>query len=302
MPNTLRILTMGDSVTWGQGLLATEKLDYRVQQALMPGVPGGVSLESLAHSGAVIGANGAIGSPQPGEVPEARLSVIEQSDGYANSPEAIDLIIINGGINDVGVATILNPAALIPSLAQRIVSACHDGMLQLLNKVSAKFIKPTCRIVVIGYYPILSADSDPLGVIKLLSLFGIAIPQFLDNEIDFINPVLARCSQFFIESASELARAVTDAGDPRITFVPSGYTDANAVFASAPLLWGLDLTEDLGPQDPVAMARQPLCDSAYPGALNVLQRELCYRASAGHPNVQGAMQLSKQVLKAVLHT
>ena len=86
MPNTLRILTMGDSVTWGQGLLATEKLDYRVQQALMPGVPGGVSLESLAHSGAVIGANGAIGSPQPGEVPEARLSVIEQSDGYANSP------------------------------------------------------------------------------------------------------------------------------------------------------------------------------------------------------------------------
>ena len=299
MSNNLRMLSMGDSVIWGQGLLATEKLDYLVQQTLIPRYAGGVSLESLAHSGAVIGANGAMGTPQPGEVPEARLSVIEQSDSYANSPQTIDLIILNGGINDVGVATILNPAALIPSLAQRIVSACHDGMLQLLKKVSDKFAKPTCRIVVTGYYPMLSADSDPLGVTKLLSLFGIAVPQFLAYDVDFINPVLARCKQFFAESTSELARAVTDAGDARIKFVPSGYTDANAVFAPDALLWGLDLTDELSPQDPVAATRRPFCDSAYPGELNVLQRELCYRASAGHPNVEGAAQFSKRILTAL---
>jgi hypothetical protein len=206
---------------------------------------------------------------------------------------------MNGGINDVGVETILNPAALIPSISQRISSACHDGMLQLLKNISARFSKPTCRILVIGYYPILSADSDTFGVIKLLSLFGIAVPPFLDKDIDFINPILARCEQFFAESTTALARAVEDAGDARISFVPSGYTDSNAVFASSSLLWGLDLTDDLNPQDPVAATRRPLCNAAWPEPVEVMHRELCYRASAGHPNVQGAIQFSQQILNTL---
>jgi hypothetical protein len=46
----------------------------------------------------------------------------------------------------------------------------------------------------------------------------------------------------------------------------------------------------------VAAARRPLCDAAYPDPLQVLDRGICYRASAGHPNVQGAVQFSKQIL------
>jgi lysophospholipase L1-like esterase len=299
MPDKLRILTLGDSVTWGQGLLEPQKLDFLVQQALTHDHPEGVELERCAHSGAVIGANGASGTPQPGEVPVDRPTVIEQSDAYANSPATIDLVLLNGGINDVGVETILNPAALIPSLSRRISSACYDGMLQLLKNISAKFSKPTCGILVIGYYPILSADSDPFGVIKLLSLFGIAVPPFLDKDIDFINPILARCEQFFAESTTALARAVRDSGDARISFVPSGYTGSNAVFASNSLLWGLDLTDDLNPQDPVAAARRPLCNAAWPEPVEVMHRELCYRASAGHPNVQGAIQFHQQILNAI---
>jgi len=290
---------MGDSIVWGQGLLPGEKFDTLVQQALLPRYPGGVTLESTAHSGAVIGATGVSGTPQVGEVPASRLSIIEQCDAYTNSPDTVDLVLMDGGINDVGVASILNPLALIPSLEARVQHACHDGMLGLLKKVSGKFSKPTCKILVTGYYSILSAKSDPLGVTKLLSLFGIAVPPFLESDLDFITPVLDRCEQFFKDSTQQLQRAIADAGDARVTFVPSGFTDDNAVFVPrTSLLWGIDLDDDMRPQDPVAATRRPLCDIAHPPR-QILDRELCYRASAGHPNVQGAVQFSNQILAAL---
>lgn len=300
MANNFRIVSMGDSVMWGQGLLPAEKFDSLVQQTLSPAYPGGVTLEPLAHSGAVIGATGASGTPQAGEVPASRPSIIEQCDGYANSPDTVDLVLVNGGINDVGVASILNPLALLPTLDVRVIHACHDGMLVLLNRVIAKFSKPACKILVTGYYPILSAQSDPLGVTRLLSLFGIAVPSFIDHDLDFINPVLARCESFFNDSTQQLKQAAADAGDPRVTFIASGFTDANSVFVpGTSLLWGLDLGDDLDPLDPVAAARHPLCDLAYPDPLQLPDRELCYRASTGHPTVQGAVQFSKQILAAL---
>jgi lysophospholipase L1-like esterase len=298
--NNLRIVSMGDSVLWGQGLLPNQKVGWLVQQALLPSYPGGVTFESLAHSGAVIGASGASGSPQPGEVPAARLSALEQCGQYANSPETVDLVLLNGGINDVGVASILNPFSLIPPLDVRVKHACHDGMLALLEKVAAKFSKPACRILVTGYYPILSGRSDPAGVTRLLGLFGIAVPAFLDEAADFVNPVLERCEAFFTDSTQHLSQAIADARDPRIAFVPSGFTDSNSVFVpGTSLLWGISLDDDLSPRDPVAAARRPLCDIAHPGDSQVLAREICYRASAGHPNVQGAVQYSQQILAAL---
>jgi lysophospholipase L1-like esterase len=298
--NPYRIVSLGDSIIWGQGLLPDEKFDVLVQHALLPLHPEGVTLESFAHSGAVIGANGATGNPEPGEVPASRLTIIEQCDGFADSPATVDLVILNGGINDVGVANILNPLAVIPSLDARVIHACHDGMLTLVRKISAKFSKPSCKILVMGYYTILSALSDPVGIVKLLSLYGIAVPSFVAQDIDFINPVLHRCAAFCNDSTQELNRAIADAGDARFVFVPSGFTDANAVFVpGTSLLWGLDLGDDLDPQDPIAAARLTLCNAAHPDPLEIPNRKICYRASAGHPNVQGAVQFSKQILAAL---
>src|SRR5262249_52137845 len=110
-----RILTLGDSIPWGQGLLDGEKYDRMLAAELESYHPGGVTLERVAHSGAVIGAFGAAGIPCPGEVPCSRLTILEQCDQFANSPETVDLVLLDGGINDVGVATILNPLALIPT-------------------------------------------------------------------------------------------------------------------------------------------------------------------------------------------
>jgi lysophospholipase L1-like esterase len=294
-----RIVAIGDSIVWGQGLLQAEKFDVLVQQALAPAHPEGVTLESSAHSGAIIGARGATGVPQVGEVPASRLSIMEQCDAFSNAPESVDLVLLDGGINDVGVSSILNPFALIPPLNVRVKHSCHDDMLTLLRKVGAKFSKPSCKIRVTGYYTILSAQSDPLGVIKLLSLFGIAVPPFVNSQRDVIDPVLKRCAEFSADSTRDLQQAVADSGDPRIRFVDNGFTEANSVFAANSLLWGLDLTDDLNPQDPVAATRRPLCDIAHPGPLELLPREQCFRASAGHPNVQGAQQFANKILATI---
>jgi len=298
--NGFRIVTLGDSIPWGQGLLDDEKFDVLVRNALAASHPEGVTLESLAHSGAVIGAFGAAGTPRIGEVPGSRFTIIEQCDGFDNSPETVDLVLLDGGINDVGIATILNPLALIPSLAARVSRACHDGMLTLLRKVSTKFSKATCRILVIGYYTIISDQSDPLGVHKLLSLHGIAVPEFIEAEADFLQAVIRRCKDFFADSTAELQRAIVDLSDPRVRFVASGFTEDNAIFVpNTSLLWGLDLDHGLEPLDPVAAQRRPLCDIAHSGPLEILAREQCYRASAGHPNVAGARKFGSQIIAAL---
>jgi hypothetical protein len=291
-----RIVTLGDSVPWGQGLPEKKKFDTLVRDALVPRFPGGVSLERLAHSGAVIGAKGAHGHTAPdGEVPLSRLTIIEQCDGFANAPETVDLLLLDGGINDVGVATILNPLALLPPLSTMIRDACHDGMRVLLEKVCAKFTKSDCQILVLGYYVILSPQSNQIGISAMMSLHGIRAPSFV-AEAEFAGPVVARCEQFAKESADHLQAAIREVGDRRVVFVPSGFTDMNAVFAPASLLWGLDRLLD--PVDPVAAQRRPQCDLAFP-PVDILHREQCYRASAGHPNVAGAVQYKNQILAAL---
>ena len=293
-----RIANLGDSVPWGQGLNEPDKYDLNVQR-ILEGQYASVTLTRCAHSGAVINDHGHGDGPAQGEVPVSLPTILTQCESFDASAAEVDLVLINGGINDVGVSTILNPFAVVPPLAAKVHSACHDNMLTLLEHVTAKFTKASCRILVTGYYIIISEQSDPLGVRRLLSSHGIAPPPFLSDD-DLLEPLVKRCSDFFKDSTNELRSAVADAGDPRITFVPSGFTEANAVFVpTTSLLWGLELDDDLDPEDPVAAARHAQCDITFGSAIDILPRQQCYRASAGHPNPAGARQFLSQILAAL---
>jgi hypothetical protein len=296
MPQTFRIVNAGDSVSWGQGLLESEKFDTLVKASLSTTLGKPVILERPAHSGAVIGFHTASGGPAPGEVPVA-LPTVDDQCSQVSSPETVDVLLVNGGINDVGVATILNPLALIPTLGARIESACHDRMLSLLKKISVRFTKPSCRILVLGYYPILSNLSDPLKIPDMLTMYGVAAPgNFAASPLR--GPIVDRCQQFFKDSTKHLKKAVADAHDSRIQFLDSGFTDKNAMFVpGTTLLWGLD--ELSQPVDPLAAQRQTQCDATFTGVAEFLHREQCHRASAGHPNVQGSAAYAKQILAAL---
>lgn len=290
----IRMLVLGDSVPWGQGLQETDKYDVLVEAALT--AEGfNVDRQRLAHSGAVIGENAVQGQTGPGEVPCARPTIIEQCDSFADSPESITVILANGGINDVDIRTILNPLVPEAVISGKIQAFCHDSLLALLKRIKAKFTHPQCRILVTGYYPILSHQSDPPFIPKLMALHGIAGPPFLSND-PLIACVVAHCQQFFAESTINMKRAVADVADARFSYVDLGFSNSNSVFAPDAFLW--ELNDDLSPQDEVAAQRHASCDISF-NAFDVLDREQCYRASAGHPNVSGARQIAKQNLLAL---
>ena len=292
-PAIRRIVNLGDSVPWGQGLAEADKYDALVQKALGPAV----TLQRLAHSGAIIGLTPVNGPARDGEVPVPQPTILQQCAAFNDSPANVDLVLVDGGINDVDVRTILNPLVPAGVLSAKTQAACHDAMLVLLRNVAAKFTAPQCRIIVTGYYPIISGQSDVLSIPAFLGLHGIALPAFLEDDVA-IGGVISHCQQFFIESTAFLRQAVTAAADARIVYVDSGFTDANSVFAPEALLWGLQSDVDLSPVDEVAPQRHAACDVAF-DLLQTLEREQCYRASAGHPNPAGARQFAKQILAAI---
>lgn len=300
----LRIAVFGDSVPWGQGLLEQDKYRTLVAEGLAAR-PGSAPQEPpavLAHSGATIGVgvNTNEGSLD-GEVPTAYPTIIQQVAAFNDAPESVDLVLLNGGINDVDIRDILNPLTDSSHLADWTETHCHLHMKALLDAVTAKFTLATARIIVTGYYQILSEQSDPDLFKPFLKAVGAPWLDFLvdDFEDEIIKKIVKNCKVFADQSATALQNAVNDsnagAGGGRVTFVSSGFGPQNAAFAPDHWIFGVDGT-DLSPEDEVIAARHASCDRC---ETDVLQRWECYRASAGHPNQDGAKQYAAQILAMV---
>ncbi len=293
-----RIVVLGDSVTWGQGLLPQHKFASLVGQALGCAAPP----TFIAHSGAVIGVGrNSVPGAQSGEIPDSYPTILAQVAAFTDNPNTVDLVMIDGGINDVDVRTILSPLTSFAALGDRTKLHCYLDMKQLLTAVVAKFPNPATRIVVTSYYPILSGDSDPLRIPHLLSVRGVPLPEFLDAD-PLVRKIVSLCLQFWHDSEMWLGRAVTETnaaiGGNRIRFAVPQFTEKNSVFASEAWLWGLKL--DLSPQDEVVATRVPACDVFYQGKPDeLLACAQCHRASAGHPNVTGASQFADAIEQAL---
>jgi lysophospholipase L1-like esterase len=287
--DTYNILALGDSVVWGQGLLDADKFVSRAAAWVRQFHPTlTVTKTVLAHSGAIIGANSTETEPPvDGEVPSAYPTILQQVAAFPGDTTQVDLIILDGGINDIDVTYIFNPSTDRHELADNIETYCHQHMKLLLAAVSAKFVSPSTRIIVTGYYPILSTDSSFFHVPTFLAMYGIGLPGF----ISLGNPLVKIVDQallFWTESTGQLERAVDETnaalGSQRVFFAAPEFQKRNAAFASAPWVFGLDF--DLGAQDEVVGGRRVACDR---DEADPVQRQICYRASAGHPNAQGAL-------------
>lgn len=298
---TKYIVTVGDSVHWGQGLTREHKLHSIVAQVLRTEWPDLIE-HHLAHSGAVIGAGATVTRQRvDGEVPVGSPTVIEQAAAFPGDPAEVDVVLVNGGINDVNIRNILNPFISADQLSDLIREHCYDSMRVLLGDVVARFPAATTRIVVTGYYPILSHRSKPFGIPLLLEHEGIFIlPSVTGAAITDKNPVVEHCLQFWQESTRCLQDAVADLStahpSSHINFVDPGFGERNAMFADEPWLFGLKA--GLMPEDEVVSSRHTSCNVAIPGG-DFLAREQCYRASAGHPNVTGARRYADAILGAL---
>jgi hypothetical protein len=217
------------------------------------------------------------------------------------------LVLINGGLNDIGLENILNPLTTADDLSGKISLYCYQGMKALLTLATNIFTKPNCRFVVTGYYPILSPDSDLFslaGAERLdffLSLRGLRIPPHLDRD-PITNHIVDLAMQFWHGSDAALSQAVNEVAvsqgiGNRLIFVPIPFGIPNALFAGNPLLFGLN--PDFSPQDEIVAERKQACNLKYPDPLNLVTREICYHASVGHPNVAGSQAIAATILNVL---
>jgi hypothetical protein len=172
-------------------------------------------------------------------------------------------------------------------------------MKTLLTAVLGKFSSPRTQIVLTSYYPILSDQSEVTLIPRLLLLHGVTIPPFLAplDKLAAGRPV-ANCLQFWTESNLLFQQAVDELNaneaTPRLLLAKVPFEERNAVFAPEPWLWGVN--DDFSAQDPVHGSRHASCNLF---EKDLIQRETCYRASAGHPNIVGAQEFANAICAVV---
>jgi beta-glucosidase/6-phospho-beta-glucosidase/beta-galactosidase len=303
------MLVVGDSVAWGQGHRPNEKTHARVQAAISA-ARGGIGAYSyvLAHSGATIGVGDAtVEPPIPGEIPVSRPTVLQQVEAFDLDPALVDLVYVGAGINDVDVTRILNPLIDAAVVAALVDEYCYRDMKTLLEKITSKF--ENADVVVTGYYPLVSLETDLSMIDRLLAAFGIMLGLVLPAlqilltlgaaaaSLFDVRARMALNSRVFWERSTLRLRAAVDEVNDRldreqIRFAAPRFTAANAVMAPAAWLYGFNPDGSL--QDPIAAQRAEVC------RLNEARApDHCGVASIGHPNDLGVTAYVETVLAAL---
>ncbi|MEH7308586.1 SGNH/GDSL hydrolase family protein [Neobacillus drentensis] len=298
--DTFHLLVLGDSVSWGQGLGPHEK-HYSLVSNTVKSRLGNIGSYTtvLAHSGAIIGVDDKSSNPVwDGEVPTSYPTILQQVDRFVGEPDKVDLVILDGGINDVNMRVVLNPFStedLAPLHHKYFL--CHTK--KLLDKVHSTFKK--AKIILTGYYPPVSEHSDLAAVEVLLVALGVAtagVPGgvasgFLTkHHLDIIHE---RSMQLASESKTFLQQAVNEintekGGETRIFFADPNIGPEHAALTNDPYVFGINL--DLSPQDLLAAERLVSCTEA---GCTGIDFEICKRASMGHPNQKGAQAYANAI-------
>jgi hypothetical protein len=281
------MLTVGDSIMWGQGLRPEHRFRELVRQALE------VNELSLARSGAFL-----INRLDNGksydesltdadlknqayadedyvrEVPGESPSVYEQllladrilnhsSDDNTTTPNGLNYILMNGGINDFGLGNILLPIqALVQGYAvktwpsfimNRFEEQIQPAIEETLRLAVKKF--PNATIVYTGYYPIVSGYSvaDGTLIYAVAVLYGLMSSLITPSAASSLFPLsaayleaMATASYTWQSVSNKLTRQAIDRvtqqeglADSHILFARSFIEDDHCMFANNPMLWEL---------------------------------------------------------------
>ena len=310
------IIVLGDSAIWGQGLLDSEKYATLVGDALKTRLGRQVAVFNFAHSGAVIEPDAAdaagyvVGREVPTKAPSITAQVMLAKNDLASrgiGSSDVDLVLIDGGINDVGLGSILGTSVLpgadyYANLEKKTQQNCVDRMAALLPTLMTTF--NGAKIVVLGYWQIVSEHSRWSEVATLLCALGLVgggpagcLASLLATPV--LQDQLIKSSRVFHDTSSKGLGTVVYHLDPagkRLLFVDPAFGTGNA-YGTPPLsggeqttfLWLANLTN---PPDPVRDGRAAQCRAA--GGTNAVD-PVCYDASMGHPNIEGAKQYALRI-------
>jgi hypothetical protein len=316
------IVAVGDSVMWGQGLAENSKFASKVRQWLQTQLGKDVRLLLFARSGATLGPFGGVDEARfvaeqnasSGEVPRDMPSIMHQAlslaPGPGVAPADVDLVLMDGCSNDIGVATILNPNkgdGEIGSLTQALCGG--DAMFARLAQIHSRF--QNAKILLTGYYPLVSEYSDLTAVAVLMTnvgalsaavapLFGVpldpvtgAIAGAITSQI-LRDKAVSHSATFHAVSTSSLSTAAVTSNQRlagnRIRFVGVPFTAMNAYAAPDTWLWNVPTPAQ---KDEVFDQRLRACSAVQnPPAT-------CIPASMGHPNLRGSQAYANAITGAL---
>lgn len=336
----LNMLVLGDSIMWGQGLNEQHKAWSQVKMWLSESAHREVRENIVAHSGAVVGSmgNSTVASPVnvDGEVSRAlptineELSVAVQS--YAD-PSRVDLVLVNGCINDVDVRNLLNAANSIDDIKRMTREKCGLPMQKLLGRVTTSF--PSAHVIVTGYFPIISEKTPNSLFLKAVALmFYQPGPQSPKPNLGQLRARLIEVSRTWYQTSNATladdteklnAELAARGSRQRVMFVNIPFPPEYSFNAPETRLWSFNAsflrkllailtlgrvslkTNDERLNQRVAgcneFYKRPASEAPAAKAPRERLRMLCRYASLGHPNRKGAAIYAEAIvgqLKALL--
>jgi hypothetical protein len=311
--NPFKMAVIGDSIAWGNGLNQEDKYYNQVAEWLRKTLNRPVEVTVYAHSGAVI--SGATGESKDPNLNSGYPTLMDQAK---NIKDDVDLILVSGGINDVGIGNILDantPSATIEQRSKDIINPMKNLLTYLLDETDAK-------IIVTGYYPLITEESNVelqdravSGALSLTSektkseaskvlVAAVADPTLsaakkeaaLSAAEGLFNNVVSwgaedsnlriNSDTFYAISTTSLETAVNDAnkGKNRITFIDPLFQRENGYGASESFLW--ELNRDYTSNDDQYDERSELAKNI----VNPITKAENKINSIGHPNANGALK------------
>lgn len=334
----LEMLVLGDSIMWGQGLKAEEKFSWRIKCWLQEKTNREVRQNVFAHSGALL----ASGSAAPrfksndGEVNLPYPSINEELDHaldfYGSGTAKVNLILLDGCINDVDVSNLLNVTTDPNWLRERINTSCKVGMHDLLKRVTESF--PNAQVIVPSYYRFVSNSTADNAFIRLLAKkLNNESPEARRMKDKEMRERLIKLSELWYRvSTGDLREAVetinaelaTKNLPPKVTFVEIDFWPEHSFSAANTLLWNFIFgstnlsglrkfivvlsfgTAAYKPNDEVRESRVRSCKETFKSPkrqkeTDAEKRErkdrllICRYASLGHPNQMGALVYTEAI-------
>ena len=321
----LNLLVLGDSISWGQGLKEEHKAWFLVKSWLQQNTGREVRERIEAHSGAVIGT---VNQAEPpafsdlnGELSRAYPTIHGQLDHALKmypDPLTVDLVIVDGCINDLDSRRLLNAANTPDGIRELAQAKCGPPVEALLIRITNAF--PNAQVVITGYYPILSEKSANDFFMRALA------KRFYSPEAGApkINDKILRARLIAIsrewyhtsdQMLSAAARKVdahlqTKGSHQRVLFADAGFTPEQSFAANHSRLWGFDASVfrkllvvftlgrvQLRANDERRSQRAELCNQLLPQPVQESPEEKmiredrlvrCRLAAVGHPNRKGA--------------
>jgi lysophospholipase L1-like esterase len=331
-PRPLNMLVLGDSISWGQGLKDEHKAWHLTQTWLKETTGRDVRERIEAHSGAVIGSaeerRVSSNSLLDGEVNRAVPTVNEQIDealkSYAD-PSQVDLVLVDGCINDVDARRLLNAVNTPDEIHRSAEAKCGVLVENLLQRIALSF--PNAHIVATGYFPIISEETTNdffmRALAKRLYTPAAGAPRMKDKELRArliaISKEWYQASNHWLAVAAGKvdAQLAANGSRRRVLFAPVSFLPEHSFRARESRLWGFDASflrkvlvvltlgkVALRTNDERRNQRDASCKQIFrpppgetKGARTVRESRLmlCRIAAIGHPNRKGAVMYAEAI-------